>query len=178
MWLSGDSLVDGVSSTRLARELQTEQEELKGKDLPEALATTLYANGVYGKVCQSLRPKSLRYPHGVVRTAEAVADHQPCDRRLRDRLHPRRRRLRWSTPWPAFLDGRVGELTPPQGGRWWGKRESGLLEFSVEICRSQDNGSPALTTLRAFNSLIIPALSGNLNEWPCPSCLSVMSAAN
>lgn len=59
MWLSGDSLVDGVSSTRLARELQTEQEELKGKDLPEALATTLYANGVYGKVCQSLRPKSV-----------------------------------------------------------------------------------------------------------------------
>lgn len=64
--LPGDTLVEGVPSTRLfgpfvkaARELRTEQEALKGKDSPEALAAKLYANGVYGKVCQSLRPKNV-----------------------------------------------------------------------------------------------------------------------
>ncbi len=64
--LPGDTLVDGVPSTRLfgpfvkaARKLRTEQEKLKGKDSPEALAAKLYANGVYGKVCQSLRPKNV-----------------------------------------------------------------------------------------------------------------------
>lgn len=44
---------------KAARELRTEQETLKGKDSPEALAAKLYANGVYGKVCQSLRPKNV-----------------------------------------------------------------------------------------------------------------------
>jgi hypothetical protein len=44
---------------KAARELRTEQEKLKGKDSPEALAAKLYANGVYGKVCQSLRPKNV-----------------------------------------------------------------------------------------------------------------------
>jgi len=67
-WLQrpGDTLVDGVPTTRLfgpfvkaARALRTEQEALKGKDSPEALAAKLYANGVYGKVCQSLRPKNV-----------------------------------------------------------------------------------------------------------------------
>jgi len=64
--LPGDTLVEGVPSTRLfgpfvkaARELRTEQEVLKGKDSPEALAAKLYANGVYGKICQSLRPKNV-----------------------------------------------------------------------------------------------------------------------
>lgn len=67
-WLQrpGDTLVDGVPTTRLfgpfvkaARALRTEWESLKGKDSPEALAAKLYANGVYGKVCQSLRPKNV-----------------------------------------------------------------------------------------------------------------------
>jgi hypothetical protein len=64
--LPGDTLVDGVPTTRLfgpfvkaARELRTEQEKLLGKESPEALAAKLYANGVYGKVCQSLRPKNV-----------------------------------------------------------------------------------------------------------------------
>ena len=64
--LPGDTLVDGVPTTRLfgpfvkaARALRTEQEKFEGKDSPEALAAKLYANGVYGKVCQSLRPKNV-----------------------------------------------------------------------------------------------------------------------
>lgn len=64
--LPGDTLVDGVPTSRLfgsfvkaARELRTEEEKLKGKESPEALAAKLYANGVYGKVCQSLRPKNV-----------------------------------------------------------------------------------------------------------------------
>lgn len=67
-WLlrPGDTLENGVPSTRLfgsfvkaARKLRNEQEKLKGKDSPEALAAKLYANGVYGKVCQSLRSKNV-----------------------------------------------------------------------------------------------------------------------
>lgn len=52
---------------KAARELRTEQETLKGKDSPEALAAKLYANGVYGKVCQSLRPKKHASNHGAWR---------------------------------------------------------------------------------------------------------------
>lgn len=67
-WLQhpGDELENGVPKTRLfgpfvkaARELRSDQERLKGKESPEALAAKLYANGVYGKVCQSLRPKNV-----------------------------------------------------------------------------------------------------------------------
>ena len=50
--LPGDTLVDGVPTTRLfgpfvkaARELRTEQEKLKGKESPEALAAKLYEIG-------------------------------------------------------------------------------------------------------------------------------------
>ena len=64
--LSGDALEDEVPTTRLfgpfvkaARKLRSDQAKLKGKDSPEALAAKLYANGVYGKVCQSLRPKNV-----------------------------------------------------------------------------------------------------------------------
>jgi len=62
----GDVVEAGVPKLRLfgpfvkaARELRSEQTRLLGKHSPEAMAAKLYANGVYGKVCQSLRPKNV-----------------------------------------------------------------------------------------------------------------------
>lgn len=67
-WLvrPGDRVEGGVPTVRLfkpfvkaARELRSEQAKLLGKESPEAMAAKLYANGVYGKICQSLRPKNV-----------------------------------------------------------------------------------------------------------------------
>ncbi len=66
-WLRrrGDEVVDGVPQTRLfgdfvkaARELRSElKKAAQGKDSLEEQAAKLWANSVYGKICQSLRPK-------------------------------------------------------------------------------------------------------------------------
>ena len=68
-WLRrpGDEVVDGVPQTRLfgtfvkaARELRNQlKKAAEGKDSLEEQAAKLYANSLYGKVCQSLRPKNV-----------------------------------------------------------------------------------------------------------------------
>lgn len=68
-WLvrPGDELQDGVPKTRLfgpfvkaARELRKQlKQAAEGKDSPEEQAAKLYANSLYGKICQSLRPKNV-----------------------------------------------------------------------------------------------------------------------
>lgn len=68
-WLRrpGDEAVDGVPQTRLfgtfvkaARELRNQlKKAAKGGESLEEQAAKLYANSLYGKVCQSLRPKNV-----------------------------------------------------------------------------------------------------------------------
>ena len=68
-WLCrpGDELQAGVPKTRLfgpfvkaARELRKQlKQAAEGKDSPEEQAAKLYANSLYGKICQSLRPKNV-----------------------------------------------------------------------------------------------------------------------
>lgn len=68
-WLCrpNDELQDGVPKTRLfgpfvkaARELRKQLKQAAGgKDSPEEQAAKLYANSLYGKICQSLRPKNV-----------------------------------------------------------------------------------------------------------------------
>ena len=68
-WLrrAGDEILDGAPQTRLfgtfvkaARELRNQlKKAAKGRDSLEEQAAKLYVNSLYGKICQSLRPKNV-----------------------------------------------------------------------------------------------------------------------